>query len=94
MVSKWRGHDIFYIREWLYCDTGEPIRGNRRPCGHCGKRETEEGHDDCLGTVTGIMNACCGHGEVKDTYVQFWDGSSVHGLNAQEILNMIKEENK
>jgi len=64
--SKLRGHDIFYLKnEWFYTDTKEPTEGNERSCGHCGKHRTIDGHDDCLGTLPGVKNACCGHGDIK-----------------------------
>lgn len=73
--SQLRGHQIIYIDgEWLYADTLEPTVGNRRPCGKCGREETPEGHDACLGTMSGVMNACCGHGEDKTAYIQLEDG--------------------
>ena len=40
-------------------------------CGHCGLCRTSEGHDGCIGTLEGVKNACCGHGEVTKAYVQF-----------------------
>ena len=40
-------------------------------CKHCGLNRTEQGHDGCIGELVGVMNACCGHGEVKMAYVQF-----------------------
>jgi len=32
-------------------------------CKHCGLNRTEQGHDGCIGELTGVMNACCGHGQ-------------------------------
>ena len=40
-------------------------------CLHCKKHNTPEGHDGCIGTLIGVMNACCGHGETSSAYVQF-----------------------
>jgi len=57
--------------EWFYVDTQTPTAGFERPCGHCGKKNTDEGHDACLGTLPGVMNACCGHGKAREAYVQF-----------------------
>lgn len=42
-----------------------------RGCGHCGLHPTPEGHDGCLGTIPGAMNACCGHGNVELAYIQY-----------------------
>ena len=49
-----------------YCDTGEST-SIERPCPRCGEMPTEEGHDACLGTLPGVVNACCGHG------VEIWN---------------------
>lgn len=43
----------------------------KEKCGHCGLHRTEQGHDGCIGTLEGVMNACCGHGEKSVAYVQF-----------------------
>ncbi len=57
-------------------------------CSHCLKQRTQEGHDGCIGTLPNIMNACCGHGETKVAYVQFWSTKTIRG---QEALKYIKE---
>ena len=90
---KFRGHEIEESGEGLvYKDTKEsvPKTWMDRPCGYCGKENTPEGHDGCLGTLPGVMNACCGHGEQEDAYVQFLDGKSIHGKNALQIMGLIK----
>jgi len=59
-------------------------------CTHCNLEKTPEGHDGCLGTLHGLMNACCNHGGTYEgAFVQFLDGSIVNGEDAviiQEIL--------
>jgi hypothetical protein len=88
-----RGHEIAFINgEWIYCDTKEPTTQTHedRSCGHCSMSNTPEGHDGCLGTLKGIMNACCGHGQTNESYVQFLDGHCVHGEDANTILNILK----
>jgi hypothetical protein len=72
--SMLNGHKIIYINEWIYDDTREPTVGNPRPCGKCGKERTPEGHDACLGTIPGVVNACCGHGDDKAAYIEFENG--------------------
>lgn len=52
---------------------------------------TEEDHDKCLGTLIGIMNACCGHDGYYTPYVQFLDGTTVHGEDATTIQNILKK---
>lgn len=70
--NRLRGHPIHYDGAvWRYVDTDEPTVGNRRSCGHCGLPDTPEGHDGCLGTLPGVTNACCGHGEPGEAYMQY-----------------------
>ena len=65
---------------WLYVDTGRPVADDpNRACGHCGGRNTLEGHDHCLGTLPRVINACCGHGVDGDAYVVFENGSRMAG---------------
>ena len=47
-----------------------------------------EGHDPCLGTLFGVMNACCGHGVEREAYVQYWDETRLDG---KEALVRMKE---
>ena len=93
--SKLRGYDIEYINnEWVYSDTKKSTISTfeSRPCGHCGKYNTLEGHDACLGELKGIMNACCGHGVASEAYVQFLDVFSIHGEDAVIVLNILKKD--
>ena len=67
----------------------------KRPCEHCNKYKTYEGHDGCLDELIGLANACCGHGDVSEAYVQFYDGTIVNGKEAiaiQEILKRNKND--
>src|SRR5690625_1901227 len=92
--SYLRGHEIELLNdEWVYSDTKEPTvqTYQHRPCGHCGEHNTKEGHDRCLGTLPGVMNACCGHGQTNEAYVQLLDGFSVHGKDAMKIMNILKK---
>lgn len=71
-----KGHPII-VRgdDWVYADTQQPVkRGGERGCGFCGLADTPEGHDGCLGTLPGVMNACCGHGNQCSAYTQYTDG--------------------
>ena len=59
------GNKIVYIDgEWLYADT-MTIADESRPCVRCGKMQTKEGYDACLGYIEGALSACCGHGVHK-----------------------------
>jgi hypothetical protein len=80
----YRGHEIEEIDgRWVFSDTNEPTIGSDRPCGHCQRYPTSEGHDACLGTLPGIQNACCGHGQIADAYVQMFDGKIIRGAAAE-----------
>lgn len=79
--SQFRGHHIIEVDgEWFY-ESGALVSENwlTRGCGYCGKADSPEGHDACLGTLPLLMNACCGHGVVRDTYVQFRNGATIQG---------------
>lgn len=90
-VSLLRGHRIhFESGRWVYSDTSEPTEKmhKKRPCGQCGEYATEDGHDACIGTLQGVMNACCGHGLIEEAYVQFWNRTTIHGYDA---INYFRE---
>jgi hypothetical protein len=92
--SYLRGHEIEFINDqWVYSDTKEATvdTHHERSCGYCCAPNIPEGHDACLGTLKGIMNACCGHGQERDAYVQFLDGFAIHGPDAIIILNVLKK---
>ena len=68
--------------EWFYEDKKTQTVGNRRDCGHCHRADRADGHDACIGELPGVMNACCGHGQLDEAYVQFTDGSRLSGTDA------------
>jgi len=86
-MSTYRGHEIRQRQErWYYADTGQLVALNvERACGHCGEANTPAGHDACLGTIDGAINACCGHGIDSAAYVQFADGTVIRGAAARQI---------
>lgn len=89
-----RGHEMYLSRDgvYLYTDDDTPVSDNPdRTCGHCSRPNTLEGHDGCLGTLPGLMNACCGHGETRRAYAQFEDGSTTHRQHAVRVMNKLKE---
>ena len=93
---KFRGHDIERIDgKWYFCASGNLVEETHKgmPCGHCGKADTRDGHDGCLGALPGLMNACCGHGADNETYVQFLDGVIVSGVSAKIIIGELKKYN-
>ena len=80
IADYYRGHEIFKaIEGYIYKDNRQLVSENKdRACGHCGKKNTPEGHDGCLGTLPGVMNACCGHG-TEEGYIQFENGVTIRG---------------
>lgn len=94
-LSTWRGHLITCIDgEWThYEDPKVPTLGDgERACGHCNKHRTVEGHDACLGTLPDVMNACCGHGEVRMAYVQMPDLTRFAGQAALDLIDKLRVE--
>lgn len=88
--DKFRGYEIYETQGvWYFSDTNEKVSETweTRPCGHCELFNTSEGHDGCLGTLPGVMNACCGHGEVRHAYVQFSNGECLHGIEGKNEIN-------
>ena len=72
--SRWRGHEMMQDGDglWRYCDNGGLVSEDPdRDCGHCGLPTTAEGHNGCLGTISGATNACCGHGVECESYVDY-----------------------
>jgi hypothetical protein len=100
--STWRGHPMEWIGEygeegtWVYSDTKTPVSQNpNRDCASCGLPSTKEGHDACLGTLPGAMNACCGHGDVSYAYIQYNDGHTVRDKKAaKEIRRCLAKKNQ
>lgn len=94
-MNKLRGH-LIELRDgaWVFRDTGEPTVGawQGRPCGQCDQPNTDEGHDACLGTLPGVMNACCGHGDARSAYVQFPNGGCLRGIEATRFFEGTKGE--
>ncbi len=71
---------------WVYCDTMRPVAGSKRPCGHCKQHSMLDGHDVCLGELPGVVNACCGHGDIEDSYIQMNDGTTLRGQATQKFI--------
>ena len=92
-TSKWRGHDIYFKDgAWYYKDCDSLISSDKnRKCGHCKKENRVDGHDVCLGELDGLANACCGHGDKSEAYIQFYDGIGVYGEDAIIIQNILQK---
>ena len=94
MAETFRGNRIIYKNgKWFYEKTQLPVADNYKemPCGSCGKIATPEGHDACLSELPGLMNACCGHGNINEAYVQFLDGECIRGGDAMNIIKILKK---
>ena len=88
-----RGYETHYVGDrWLFTDTGQAVESTwkTRPCGYCERANTPEGHDGCLGTLPGVMNACCGHGVVRDAYVQLGPDQCVKGSEAIRLIDTMR----
>ena len=86
-----RGHSIRYIDTgWVYMDAGSAVSGDERDCGYCERETTPEGHDPCLGTLPGVVNACCGHGEDAEAYVMLESGHTIRGSKAIEWARAVR----
>jgi len=60
--------------------------GQHGICVKCKKGPTKEGHDGCLGTLPGnIMNACCGHGNDRQAYIQYGDNKTGRWVESGHI---------
>lgn len=94
-ADKFRGHEIAWRgKVCVFVDTGDGVAEawEALPCGHCLQHNTPEGHDACLGTIPGAINACCGHGVVSEAYIQFEDGSRISGVDALAFARKIAPE--
>jgi hypothetical protein len=94
--SKHRGHAIEFTNSiWIYCDTKKPVSESiERCCGVCNCPQTDKGHDPCIGTLKHVMNACCGHGERQEAYVQFSSRLSLSGFLAVIFITIFKRRTK
>ncbi|KKL21680.1 hypothetical protein LCGC14_2443020 [marine sediment metagenome] len=93
VTNFYKGHPIqIKSNKWIYSDTKQKVESNiNRKCGYCKIPNNKKGHDACLGELKGLMNACCGHGNIEQMYIQFLDGFSLSGENAKIIINVLKK---
>lgn len=80
--ERWRGHEIIENDGmWTYADNLVLVSDQPdRKCGCCGEDNREDKCDPCLGKLPGVMNACCGHGDKANSYIQFDNGVIVRGF--------------
>lgn len=55
-----------------------------RICGKCGKSAPWNEIDPCLGMLPRVANACCGHGNPAESYIQFENGVRLAGFTTIE----------
>ncbi len=78
--SYFRGHPTVWLdNKWVYEDTGNQagFGFEVRPCKKCGKifdGSNIGDADPCLGELSSVDNACCGHGVRPESYVRFENG--------------------
>jgi hypothetical protein len=87
-TSKSKGN-IIWVEKVQVVYTPELVgSGQYGMCAKCKKLPTKDGHDGCLGTLDTeiVMNACCGHGDDSQAYVQFWDTHCIRGAAATKLL--------
>lgn len=85
MSDSWRGNPIFKENgTWFYRDGVKVEIDPIRNCGHCGLDNRKDGCDRCLGRLSGVLNACCGHGNRDSSYIQFEGGVVVRGFLVTE----------
>lgn len=89
ITTRFRGLDIFFNGNNWIDKNGEIIK-DEQVCCKCKKSPTLEGHDSCLGTLKGVKNACCGHGHIEDTYVQFDNDKVLRGVEALKYFESVK----
>ena len=74
-----------------------PAAAKKRACGFCGCERTLEDYDGCLDGVLPeyeVMNACCGHGDVDEAYVQFSNGKCIRGKDAIKFQRLKRTANR
>ena len=64
-------NDKFGCPKWIYCDTLQPIT-DTRPCKECGAVMKYGEPDACLGKLENVNGACCGHGNPKRRYINYF----------------------
>ena len=87
--SRHRGHRIEWVgHKWVFTDWSDNTVnrcGRERPCTACGKRSRERGPDTCLGMISQVRQACCGHGHPEDAYFIFHNGVELRGADAVRL---------
>jgi hypothetical protein len=89
----------------IHPKTGKPLCTPEIACPKCKRKrapghrinaggDTEDKPDPCLGTLPGVVGACCGHG-VNQGFICFEDGTIVYGyLRVTNIPPSWKKKNE
>lgn len=88
-----KGHTIYYDgTKWCWVDSEEGLDPvpEMIPCAHCGLESRQYEPDPCLGVLPGVANACCGHGNSKDAYVQFLNGVIIRGFDRLDHVDPVR----
>lgn len=97
----YQGHEIYFNHGcWRFKSDGTETSESeflKRGCGFCGLnyiQDAGEVYDGCMGKIKGsVMNACCGHGNDSDAYVQFFgDKENLSGHDALEYIALNKSK--
>lgn len=93
--SHVHGHPVWFdttVNRWRYKDNNERVDTNiRRECKRCGVKQKDTlgvENDQCIGTLPGVDNACCGHGVRSQSYIRFTNGVVVTGFIVAERMEL------
>lgn len=64
--------------------------GRAGECTQCGVW-VADGPDACLGLLPGVTNACCGHGDSGQAYVQLGGELTIRGRDATAFFALIRK---
>ena len=97
MADSLRGHPIHLNEQgqWVFSDTLENTVDTytERPCKECGLKWNSDGHAPCIRNLKGgVINACCGHGQVEEAYIMFSEGEILSGQEALDKIKELKQE--
>lgn len=86
------------IKETTSCFQHTPGADENTVCSVCKEKQIDGDYDPCIGKLIGVKNACCGHGDTKEAYVQFdhvdyKDNPNAFRIGGRDALDYI-ERNK
>lgn len=94
-LNSIHGQDAYYCgvcKDWFYSKDRVQIDEEIRPCSVCNKKRSDNDHDPCISDLTGgVTNACCGHGNNSEAYVQRGVDNVLRG---EEAIAFFRKQNK